>query len=229
MPAKLPDWADPENKKMVAKVIDPEKWALFLGGVENGNTVAQSLKSAGISRRRFNGAMRTEPKAREQYEEARIAAVWKTWDYEVVEEIMIALMTCEQGGHLNRILEDRGLNSASFYYLMNRDPAVKDMYEEARQVQAEIMADKLQSIADDGVNDTYTDDNGRVRIDQDVVQRSRLRVDTMKWRLSKLHHKRFGDKIQQEQNINMVVDHAERLEAARKRKDKLFSQRTRKK
>jgi hypothetical protein len=87
------------------------------------------------------------------------------------------------------------------------------------------MADELQYIADYGLNDTYTDDKGRKRVDQDVVQRSRLRVDTMKWRMSKLHWKRFGDRVQQDQNINLVVDHAERLEAARKRLDSLNAER----
>ncbi len=47
----------------------------------------------------------------------------------------------------------------------------------------------------------------------------------MKWRMSKLHWKRFGDKVQQDQNINLVVDHAERLEAARRRRDKLNAKR----
>jgi hypothetical protein len=120
---------------------------------------------------------------------------------------------------LNKILDDRGLDQSRFYYLMNRDENVRQMYEEARQIQAENMSDELQYIADFGLNDTYTDDKGRTRVDQDVVQRSRLRVDTMKWRMAKLHWKRFGDRVQQDQNIHMVVDHAERLEAARKRLD----------
>lgn len=229
----LPNWANPQNKvvtgELVAKVVDPVCWTKFLGEIECGRTVAESLKIAGISRSAYTGVIRTDSAAREQYEQARIASVWRNWDFELVEEIMVALMNCEQGGYLNKILEDRGLNPDSFYYLMTRDPIVKEMYEEARQVQAEIMSDQLQAIADDGLNDTYTDDRGKVRVDQDVVQRSRLRVDTMKWRLSKLHHKRFGDKIQQETEMNINVNHEERLEAARKRKEKLSAQRAKRK
>jgi hypothetical protein len=226
---ELPDWADPGDEtvtgELVAKAIPADKWLKFLGGVEQGMPQRDAASAAGISRYTLTGALRAEPKCRDQYEQARIAAVWKNWDYETVEEIMVAIMTAEHGGYLNKILEDRGLATDSFYYLMTRDPVVKELYEEAREVQAEHMADEMQAIADYGLNDTYTDDKGRTRVDQDVVQRSRLRVDTMKWRLSKLHHKRFGDKVQQDQNINLVVDHAERLEAARRRRDKLNAKR----
>jgi len=221
----LPDWANPDDEtvtgELVARAIEPEQWVQFLGRIEQGVSQRDACAETGISRYTLTGALRTEPKCREQYEAAKIAAVWRNWDYETVEEIMVAIMTAERGGYLNRILEDRGLDASSFYYLMNRDPVVKEMYEEAREIQAEHMADEMQNIADYGLNDTYTDDKGRTRVDQDVVQRSRLRVDTLKWRLSKLHHRRFGDKIQQDQNINLVVDHAERLEAARRRRDKL--------
>lgn len=225
----VPQWADPGNKQvtgeLVGALIEPAQWAAFLGRIETGQTQAQALKDSGVTRRKLNGVLRTDSTAREQYEEAKIASVWRNWDYETVEEIMIAIMTAENGGYLKKILEDRGLAVDGFYYLMTRDPTVKEMYEEARQVQAEHMADEMQYVADYGMNDTYTDDKGRQRIDQDVVQRSRLRVDTMKWRMSKLHWKRFGDRVQQDQNINMVVDHAERLEAARKRVDVLNAER----
>lgn len=227
---KLPAWTDPHNKlvtgELVGDLIEPGKWAAFLGKIQEGKSQAEALDGSGVTRYKLNGVLRADAQAREQYEEAKIAAVWRNWDYETVEEIMVAIMTGEQGGYLKRILEDRGLKTDSFYYLMTRDPTVKQMYEEARQVQAEHMADELQYIADYGLNDTYTDDKGRTRVDQDVVQRSRLRVDTMKWRMSKLHWKRFGDRVQQDQNINMVVDHAERLEAARKRLDHLNAERT---
>lgn len=227
--AVVPAWANPENNavtgEMVARTVDPKIWAEFLGRLEDGKTVAEALKDAGLTRYAFNGAVRTDSRARAEYEEAKIAAVWRNWDFETVEEIMTALMTAEHGGYLNKILDDRGLDISSFYYLMNRDPMVKEMYEEARQIQAEHMADEMQSIADFGMNDTYTDDKGRRRVDQDVVQRSRLRVDTLKWRLSKLHYKRFGDKIQQEVDANLKVDHADKLEAGRKRLEALNAQR----
>jgi len=55
---------------------------------------------------------------------------------------------------------------------------------------------KLLEVADDGRNDTYTDEDGNIRTDHDVIARSRLRVDTRKWLLSKALPKIYGDKIE---------------------------------
>lgn len=224
----LPEWADPGDKVVTGELvgsIEPVKWANFIGLISEGELVAEAARRAGITRYQVNGAVRTDSKAREQYEEAKIAAVWRNWDVETIEEVLTALMMCEENGHLNKILDNRGLDSASFYRLMQRDPMVKETYEEARQIQAEVMADEMQAIADDGLNDTYTDDKGNRRVDQDVFQRSRLRVDTMKWRMSKLHWKRFGDKQQHQIDANVTVDHAHRLEAGRKRLEDLHRSR----
>jgi hypothetical protein len=60
------------------------------------------------------------------------------------------------------------------------------------------MAEEILEIADDGTNDTYKDDNGNERTDQEVIGRSRLRVDARKWLLAKMLPKKYGDKIQQE-------------------------------
>lgn len=71
-----------------------------------------------------------------------------------------------------------------------------DQYARAREVQAETMAEDILSIADDGSNDTYKDDEGHPRTDQDVIARSRLRVDARKWLASKLLPKKYGDKVE---------------------------------
>lgn len=60
------------------------------------------------------------------------------------------------------------------------------------------MADELLEISDDGLNDRMVDDDGNERIDYDHIARSRLRVDTRKWLLSKALPKIYGDKIQSE-------------------------------
>ena len=41
---------------------------------------------------------------------------------------------------------------------------------------------------------TYIDEDGNVRVNPDVIARSRLRVDTRKWYASKLAPKIYGDK-----------------------------------
>lgn len=74
----------------------------------------------------------------------------------------------------------------------------QSQYARAKEIQAEAMAEDILSISDDGTNDTYVDDNGNVKTDHDVIARSRLRVDTRKWLMSKMAPKRYADKVQQE-------------------------------
>ena len=69
-------------------------------------------------------------------------------------------------------------------------------YASAREVQAEVWADEIVAIADDESGDFFTDEKGKVVLDHQNVQRSRLRVDARKWIASKLLPKRYGDKLQ---------------------------------
>lgn len=71
----------------------------------------------------------------------------------------------------------------------------RDQYARAREAQADLLAEQIIQIADDGTNDTQVDDEGNVRVDQDVIARSRLRVDARKWLASKMAPKKYGDKI----------------------------------
>jgi hypothetical protein len=71
-------------------------------------------------------------------------------------------------------------------------------YARAKDTQAELMFDELLEIADDGSNDLMTIEKGDKSYEvenKEVVNRSRLRVDTRKWYLSKVLPKKFGDKL----------------------------------
>ncbi len=67
-------------------------------------------------------------------------------------------------------------------------------YARARDIGLEIMADETLEIADDGRSDLTITPDGREVVNSEVVQRSRLRVDTRKWLLSKRLPKTYGDK-----------------------------------
>jgi len=80
----------------------------------------------------------------------------------------------------------------------------REMYACARQDQADFLAEEIVQIADDGLNDTYETEDGP-RTNQDVIARSRLRVDARKWYASKLAPKKYGDKV--ETTLTGAVDH----------------------
>ena len=68
-------------------------------------------------------------------------------------------------------------------------------YAHVRARAYEMLADELVTIADESTNDTFIDENGNERTNAEVVARSRLRVDTRKWMLSKMLPKVYGDKL----------------------------------
>jgi hypothetical protein len=74
-------------------------------------------------------------------------------------------------------------------------------YARARELQMEAFEDELNEIADDGRNDWMTIKRGGEYVEvpnNEVLQRSRLRVDTRKWIMSKILPKRYADTIKQE-------------------------------
>lgn len=102
-----------------------------------------------------------------------------------------------EGESLRTICKDDALPTRSTVHLwvVQDREGFSDQYARARQAQAYKWAEDILDIADDGLNDTYVDENGKARIDFDVIQRSRLRVDTRKWLLSKVLPKIYGDKL----------------------------------
>ncbi len=88
---------------------------------------------------------------------------------------------------------------------LQEDTGFRGKYAQARAIQAERMASEILTIADDGSNDTYVDEEGNKKVDYDNIARSRLRVDTRKWIASKLLPKVYGDKTA-EVNNSVVVN-----------------------
>lgn len=75
-------------------------------------------------------------------------------------------------------------------------PEFASQYAHARELQADYYAEDIIAIADESANDSYIDNNGNVRVDHEVVARSRLRVDARKWYASKLAPKKYGEKVE---------------------------------
>lgn len=71
-------------------------------------------------------------------------------------------------------------------------------YARAREIGYHSMADELLEISDDGRNDWMVrrgEDDAGWQANGEHIQRSRLRVDTRKWMLSKVLPKVYGDKL----------------------------------
>jgi hypothetical protein len=66
-------------------------------------------------------------------------------------------------------------------------------YVKAKEQQMDWLAEEAIDIAFDNTHDTYQDQNGNDKCDTEWVNRSRLKVDTIKWYTSKLKPKKYGD------------------------------------
>lgn len=117
----------------------------------------------------------------------------------------MALEICTRiasGESLKRICEDDAMPSRDTVHVWLLDGKHKefsDSYEKACNTRAENMFDELVEIADDGSNDYMEVErqDGSVSevVNTEHIQRSRLRVDTRKWYLSKVLPKKYGEKV----------------------------------
>lgn len=73
-------------------------------------------------------------------------------------------------------------------------------YAHACEEREDFLFDQILSISDETGNDKiYLED--REVTDNEAIQRSKLRVDSRKWVLSKMNKVRFGDSIQQDVKV----------------------------
>lgn len=98
-------------------------------------------------------------------------------------------------GNLRRACRDSGIPHSTFLGWIAADKELADQYARAKEIGIEQLADEILEIADDGTGDTWKNEDGLEMVNHDVIARSRLRVDTRKWLLSKILHKKYGDKL----------------------------------
>jgi hypothetical protein len=100
-----------------------------------------------------------------------------------------------EGESLRSIFRSPGMpDRLSFYRWLIAHPEFRDHYDLARELQGAAWADEILDVARDGSADITVTPDGETKINSEHVQRSRLRVDALKWILSKLHHKQYGDR-----------------------------------
>lgn len=98
-------------------------------------------------------------------------------------------------------LDDMPAISTVMQWLASNKSDFMEQYAHARQVQAEYLLDEMIDIADDSSKD-YVIVDGQERLDQEHIQRAKLRIDTRKWNIEKLAPKRYGNKQQVDHTTN---------------------------
>lgn len=110
----------------------------------------------------------------------------------------LGIIVCDRiadGESLRRIARTEGMpKPATVIDWVRQYPAFAEQYARARELQADVFFDEISEIAHDGSKDWVMTKFGP-EFDGEHVQRSRLRVDSLKWQASKLAPKKYGDKM----------------------------------
>lgn len=119
------------------------------------------------------------------------------FNQELFDRICEDVATTSQG--LQKICNKHGVSSSAFYVWIKDDKDLLDRYTRAREQQADLLADEIIEIADDGTNDTKTirgKDGSEIEVeDTEWTNRSKLRVEARKWIAAKLKPKKYGDRL----------------------------------
>ncbi len=74
-----------------------------------------------------------------------------------------------------------------------------EQYEKAKQEATDALAEEILDISDESSNDykeeVRPDGSTYTKVNQENIQRARLRVDTRKWLMAKMKPKKYGDKV----------------------------------
>ena len=91
-----------------------------------------------------------------------------------------------------------------------RYPEFATQYAQAKLKQADLLAEEMLDIADDGTNDwmeSFGQDGEMIgyKLNGEHVQRSRLRIDTRKFLASKLLPKQYGQHAEEDKTVDKSV------------------------
>jgi hypothetical protein len=114
------------------------------------------------------------------------------------DQIAEIISAVSAGEPIRRILREREISCRRWYGLLDASEQVAERYARAKTASLEAMADEIIDIADAREGDVFVTEDGRRLIDNEAVQRARLRVDTRKWIMSKLAPKKYGERVTQE-------------------------------
>jgi hypothetical protein len=202
---------DDAQVKAAAKSITEGKFKNFLEMIIAGTPRTVALASLDIGSIAMQAFLLINPDKRELYEEARLTFLRAKVPYETYESICLDIA---MGKTVTHACFDHGVQKQDVYKLTLADPSFREMYDEARQIQAEGMVDDIIDISDDKSRDLTG-----LKTNFDVINRSALKVKTRQWIMSKMNYAKYGDRVQQDIEQTVTVNHAEELDAARRRKE----------
>ena len=117
------------------------------------------------------------------------------YNEKLANKIYIAISTSSKG--ITRLCkEDKSLPDQDTVYKWIADkPEFLEIYLKAKRNQMNYLCEQMLDIADDTEHDYKKNREGNIVANNELVNRSRLKIDTRKWLMAKLMPKVYGDKI----------------------------------
>lgn len=115
-----------------------------------------------------------------------------------------------EGESLRNVLKETGVVGKTFFEWIGKDEDKSKQYARATNIRADVLFEEILDIADETSKDFINTPDGE-KPNQEVINRSRLRIDARKWYLSKVMPKKYGDKLDvttdgETLNTNVPVD-----------------------
>ena len=117
-------------------------------------------------------------------------------DEKLFEKICFQIEHCRDSTRL--ICEKNGISDVLFEQYLNASPANVSRYAQAKEKQAEWMLDEIHVIEDKLDTELTKNDP---KIANAIATSYRMKIDNIKWILSKLKPKKYGDSIKVENRV----------------------------
>jgi hypothetical protein len=197
--------------------VKPEKtmtrWTQFLGSVATGMALQDAMLKHFMTRADIEACVRLGIEERQRWNDARVAGKKSKFSAFDIEDILSRIARgCTIGDACQAVRP--GLQS-EFVEICTQDPELNELYLRACKSRSFIESEKILDIADDKTDDVL--DNGKVLVpNQANVNRDKLRVETRARLMAAWNTRVFGENKHNVQ-VNVQVNHAEKLEQARAR------------
>lgn len=113
---------------------------------------------------------------------------------EIADKICEIIATSNRS--MKSILEEIDVAYGTHLQWLRDHESYRIKYAQAKEDQADFLAEEIISIADDKEGDTIITEDGKAIVVYENISRARLRVDSRKFIAAKLKPKKYGDKIQ---------------------------------
>ncbi|WP_296683262.1 hypothetical protein [Flavobacterium sp.] len=117
-------------------------------------------------------------------------------DLEKKDKIDLIIDLIEEGGSIRSILKRSDtVGTKTFYKWLEESEELQERYKIATKKRADNIFEEMLEIADKQSADMEVNERGEHVINHNVINRSRLQIDTRKWMLGKMNPKKYGDKL----------------------------------